>query len=104
MADAADDRRDNEPPDEISADELTANAGSENEVERDARCERNRVREQRRSDARQGQHDWPKCNLQEEFERIAEQGFHSPVANIMHVARLLDHVNDPAVHQSINLL
>jgi hypothetical protein len=26
------------------------------------------------------------------------------VANIMHAARLLDHVNDPAVHQSINLL
>ena len=91
-------------PENVSADELTANTSNENDTDRDARRERNRARAQRRADARQRQHHQTQRNLQEEFERAAQQGFHSPVANIMHAARLLDHVNDPAVHQSINLL
>ena len=62
------------------------------------------MHKQRREDVRQRQHHQPQRILQEEFECIAEQGFHSPVANIMHAARLLDHINNPAFLESINQL
>src|SRR6185312_161286 len=95
--------RDNELLEDVSADELTANTGTKDETQRDARRTRNRDREQRRVDARQRQQQRAQQNLQAEFERAAEQGFHTPVANIMHATRLLDHIRDPAVLQSINL-
>ena len=63
MADTANSRRDNELPEDISADDLTANAGNENDAECDARRERNRLHEQRRADARQYQQQQPQCNL-----------------------------------------
>ena len=96
--------RDNELPEDVSADEPTANAGAEDETQRDARRARNRDREQRRANARQHQQQQAQRNLQEEFERAAEKGFHTPMSNIMYATRLLDHINDPAVLQSINLL
>ena len=50
MADIANGR--NELLEDISADDLTANIGNENDVERDMRRERNHLREQRRADVR----------------------------------------------------
>ena len=64
MADTPSGRRNNELLEDISEDDLTLNAGNENDAERDARCERNCLREQRRADARQHQHQRPQHNLQ----------------------------------------
>ena len=104
MAQIGNGQRDNELLEDISADDLTANAGNEDEPQREARRERNRKREQQRENARQRQQQCTKRNLQTIFERAAEQSFHTPVANIMHAARLLDHIKDRAVAQSIHLL
>ena len=102
MADIADSHRDHELPEDISADDLTADAGNEDDTQWEARREKNRQRQQRRTDAQQRQRI--QRNLQTEFERAAEQGFHTPMANAMHATRLLDRIQDPAVRQSVRLL
>ena len=33
-----------------------------------------------------------------------EQGFHTPVANVIHAVSLLGHIQDPAVQQSVQIL
>lgn len=55
VADQGNGHKDNELPEDVSADELTANAGAKDETQRDARRTRNRDHEQRRADARQCQ-------------------------------------------------
>jgi len=103
MVDLAGGCRENELLEDISADDLTANIGDDDDVQWDARREKNRQCEQRRTEARQCQQRAQR-NLQAEFERATEQGFHTLVASIMHAARLLDHIQDPAVQQSVRLL
>ena len=104
VVDVGSGHKDNELPEHVSADDLTANASNEDDTQRDARRAKNCEREQWREDVRQRQQQRTQRSLQTEFERAAEQGFHTPVDNIMHTARLLDHIKDPAVVQSINSL
>ena len=69
-----------------------------------ARRDKNTQRAQRRREAEQRRQDQERRaqrNLQSEFERAAEQGFHTLVANVIHAVSLLGHIQDPAVQQSV---
>jgi hypothetical protein len=86
--------------DDVSEDEVTANAGTENDADREARRARNRactiwwrrVNERRRS----MQHA-----LDPEFTAVSERGFRTPVANIARVTAILKRSNNPNVHQAL---
>jgi hypothetical protein len=86
--------------DAISEDEVTANAGDENDADREARkasnrartIQRRRVNERRRSMHRE---------LDPEFAVVSEWGFRTPVANIARVTAILERSNDPNVRQAL---
>jgi hypothetical protein len=83
----------------ISKDEITANAGDENDADREARRARNRartIRRRRASERRQSMHR----DLDPEFAAISERGFRTPVANIARVTAILERSHDPDVRQA----
>jgi hypothetical protein len=86
--------------DAVSEDEAIANAGDENDTNREARRTRNRAHaaHQRRVNERmRSMHR----ELDAEFAAISERGFRTPVANIARVTAILERSNDPNVHQAL---
>jgi hypothetical protein len=86
--------------DAVSEDEATANAGDENDADREARRARNRARTIRRrrvNERRRSMH----CELDPEFAAVSERGFRTPVANIARVTAIIECSNDPNVGQAL---
>jgi uncharacterized protein YecT (DUF1311 family) len=86
--------------DEISEDEATANTGEENNADREVRRARNRaraIRQRRVNEHMRSMHH----ELDAEFTAISERGFRAPVANITRVSSILEHSNDPNMHQAL---
>jgi hypothetical protein len=84
----------------ISEDEITANAGDENNADREARRARNRartIRRRRANERRQSMHR----ELDPEFAVVSERGFRTPVANIARVTAILERSHDPEVRQAL---
>jgi hypothetical protein len=82
-------------------DEATANAGDENDIEREARRARNRaraVRQRRVNERMQSMHH----ELDTEFAAMSERGFRTPVANIARVTAILECSNDPNLCQALH--
>jgi hypothetical protein len=82
----------------ISEDEITANAGDENDAEREARRARNRARTFRRRRANERRRSMHR-ELDLEFAAVSERGFRTPVANIARVTAILERSHDPEVRQ-----
>jgi hypothetical protein len=80
----------------ISEDEITANAGNENDVDREARRARNRARTIRRRRANERRRSMHR-ELDPEFAAVSERGFRTPVANIARVTAILERSHDPEV-------
>jgi hypothetical protein len=84
--------------DAVSEDEVTANAGDENDANREARRATNRartIRWRRVNERRRSMHR----ELDPEFAAVSERGFRTPVANIARVTAILERSNDPSVRQ-----
>jgi hypothetical protein len=84
----------------ISEDEITANAGNENDVDREARRARNRARTIRRRRANERRRSMHR-ELDPEFAAASERGFRTPVANIARVTAILERSHDPEVRQAL---
>jgi hypothetical protein len=86
--------------DAVSEDEAMANAGDENNANREARRTRNRARvacRRRVNERMQSMHR----ELDAEFAAVSERGFRTPVANITRVIAILEHSNDPNMRQAL---
>jgi hypothetical protein len=84
----------------ISEDEITANAGNENDADREARRARNRactIQRRRANERRRSMHR----ELDPEFAAASERGFRTPVANIARVTAILERSHDPEVRQAL---
>jgi hypothetical protein len=84
----------------ISEDEITANAGDENDADREARRARNRartIRRRRANERRQSMHR----ELDPEFAAVSERGFRTPVANITRVTAILERSHDLDMRQAL---
>jgi hypothetical protein len=84
----------------VSEDEITANAGDENDADREARRARNRartIRRRRASERRRSMHR----KLDPEFAAVSERGFRTPVANIARVTAILERSHDPDMRQAL---
>jgi hypothetical protein len=86
--------------DAISQDEATANAGVENDADREARRTRNRARVARRRRVNERMRSMH-CEFDAEFAVVSERGFRTPVANIARVTAILERGNDPNVRQAL---
>jgi hypothetical protein len=84
----------------VSEDEATANAGEENDADREARRARNRARTIRRRRANERRRSMYR-ELDPEFVAIRERGFRTLVANIARVTAILERSNDPDVRQAL---
>jgi hypothetical protein len=84
----------------ISEDEITANAGDENDADREGRRARNRARTIRRRRANKRRRSMH-CKLDPEFAAVSERGFRTPVANIARVTAILERSHDPEVRQAL---
>jgi hypothetical protein len=84
----------------ISEDEITANAGDENDADREARRARNRARTIRRRRANERRRSMHR-ELDPEFAAASERGFRTPVANIARVMAILERSHDPEVRQAL---
>jgi hypothetical protein len=82
--------------DAVSEDEATANAGDENDADREARRTRNRARAARRRWVNERMRSMHR-ELDAEFAVVCERGFRTPVANIARVTAILERSNDPNV-------
>jgi hypothetical protein len=86
--------------DAVSKDEATANAGDENDADREAWRARNRactIQQRRVNEHRRSMHR----ELDPEFAAVSERGFRTPVANIARVTAILERSNDLNVHQAL---
>jgi hypothetical protein len=84
----------------VSEDEIIANAGDENDIDREARRARNRARtiqRRRASERRRSMHR----KLDPEFAAVSERGFRTPVANIARVTAILERSHDPDMRQAL---
>jgi hypothetical protein len=84
----------------VSDDEITANAGDENDVDREARRARNRactIRRRRANERRRSMHR----ELDPEFTAVSERGYRTPVANIARVTAILERSHDPDMRQAL---
>jgi hypothetical protein len=84
----------------ISEDEIIANAGDENDADREVRRARNRartIRWRRANERRRSMHH----ELDPEFVAISERGFRTPVANIARVTAILERSHDPDMRQAL---
>jgi hypothetical protein len=86
--------------DVISEDEATANAGDENDVDREARRARNRARVVRRRRVNERMRSMHR-ELDAEFAAVSERGFRTPVPNIARVTAILERSNDPNLRQTL---
>jgi uncharacterized protein YecT (DUF1311 family) len=84
----------------ISEDEITANAGDENDADREARRARNRARTVRRCRANERRRSMHR-ELDPEFAAISERGFRTLVANIARVTAILERSHDPDMRQAL---
>jgi hypothetical protein len=84
----------------ISKDEITANAGDENDAYREAWRARNRARTIR---WRRANEHWRSMHreLDPEFAAVSERGFRTPVANIARVMAILECSHDPDMRQAL---
>jgi hypothetical protein len=82
----------------ISEDEATANAGDENDGDREARRARNRARAVQRRKDNERMRSMHR-ELDAEFTAVSERGFRTPVANIARVTAILERSNDPNLRQ-----
>jgi hypothetical protein len=84
----------------VSEDEITANAGDENDADREARRARNRaltIRQRRANERRRSMHR----ELDPEFAAASERGFRTPVANIARVTAILERSHDSDMCQAL---
>jgi hypothetical protein len=86
--------------DAVSEDEATANAGDENDADREARRTRNRARVTRRRRVNERMRSMHR-ELDAEFAVVSERGFRTPMANIASVMAILERSNDPNVRQAL---
>jgi hypothetical protein len=86
--------------DAVSEDESIANAGDENDADREARRARNRARAAHRRRVNERMQSMHR-ELDAEFAAVSEQGFRTPVANIARVTAILKRSNDPNVCQAL---
>jgi hypothetical protein len=84
----------------ISEDEITANAGNENNADREARRARNMIRTIRRRRANERRRSLHH-ELDPEFAAVSERGFRTPVANITRVTAILERSHDPEIRQAL---
>jgi hypothetical protein len=84
----------------VSEDEATANAGDENDANREAQRTRNRARAARRRRVNERMRSMHR-ELDSEFAIVSEQGFRTPMANITRVTAILERSNDPNVRQAL---
>jgi hypothetical protein len=84
----------------ISEDEIMANAGDENDADREARRARNRARTIRRRRANERRRPMHR-ELDPEFTAVSERGFRTPVANIARVTAILERSHDPDMRQAL---
>jgi hypothetical protein len=84
----------------VSEDEATANAGEENDANREVRRARNRARAIRRRRANDRRRSMYR-ELDPEFVAVRERGFRTPVANIARVMAILERSHDPDVRQAL---
>jgi hypothetical protein len=80
----------------VSKDEVTANAGDENNTDREAWRARNRARTIRRKRVNEHRRSMHR-ELDPEFAAVSERGFRTPAANIARVTAILERSNDPNV-------
>jgi hypothetical protein len=90
----------NETLDKISKDEAIANAGDENNTEREARRARNRARAVRRKRVNERIQSMHR-ELDAEFAVVSERGFRTPMASITRVTAILERSNDPNLRQAL---
>jgi hypothetical protein len=86
--------------DMIPEDEATANAGDENDTEREARRARKRARvvwQRRVNECMRSMHP----ELDAKFAAVSERGFRTPVANIARVTAILERSNNPNLRQAL---
>jgi hypothetical protein len=86
--------------DAVSEDEAIANAGDENDADREARRTWNRARAARQRRVNERMRSMHR-ELDAEFAAVSERGFRTPVANIARVTAILERSNDPNVHQAL---
>jgi hypothetical protein len=86
--------------DAVSEDEATANAGKENDADREARRTRNRARTAHRRRVNERMRSMYR-ELATEFAAVSERGLRTPVANIARVTAILKRSNDPNVRQAL---
>jgi hypothetical protein len=84
----------------ISEDEITANAGDENDADREVRRARNRARTIRRRRANERRRSMHR-ELDPEFAAVSERGFRTPVANIARVTAILERSHDLNMRQAL---
>jgi hypothetical protein len=84
----------------ISEDEIMANAGDENDADREAWRARNRARTIRRRRANERRRSMHR-ELDPEFAAVSERGFRTPVDNIARVTAILERSHDPEVRQAL---
>jgi hypothetical protein len=86
--------------DAVSEDEATANAGKENDANREARRTQNRARAARRRRVNERMRSMHR-ELDAEFAAVSERRFRTPDANIARVMAILEHSNDLNVRQAL---
>jgi hypothetical protein len=86
--------------DAVSEDEATANAGDEDDADREARRTSNRARAARRRRVNERMRSMHR-ELDAEFAAVSERGFRTPMANIARVTAILERSNDPNVRQAL---
>jgi hypothetical protein len=86
--------------DAISEDEATANAGDDNDADREAWRTRNRARAARRRRVNERMRSMHR-ELDAEFAAVSEQGFRTLVANIARVTAILECSNKPNMRQAL---
>jgi hypothetical protein len=84
----------------VSEDEIIANAGDENDADREARRARNRARTIRRRRANERRRSMHR-KLDPEFAAISKRCFRTPVANIVRVMAILECGHDPDMRQAL---
>jgi hypothetical protein len=84
----------------VSEEEATANAGDENDADREARRTRNRARAARRRRVNKRMRSMHR-ELGAELAVVSERGFRTPVANIARVTAILERSNDPNMRQAL---
>jgi hypothetical protein len=84
----------------VSEDEATANAGDENDADREAWRTRNRAHAARRRRVNERMRSMHR-EVDTKFAALCELGFRTLVANIARITAILERSNNPNVHQAL---